>query len=151
MTSLAGFRNLGYARVLQHCALHHCSLNTWYTECFVCVFVCPCVMTYTHPNLVGVIYPRGMKLALLIWTGRLTECGSRVTLNPQPPAADTKLLCIQLREVCCACQHGLFPLLTFDNLIDLYIDRRLEIGWKCWWTSFVWVRMVFAGPGFCMR
>ena len=95
-----------------------------------CVCVCPCVMTYTHPNHVGSIYPRGMKLSLLIWTGRPTECGSRVTLNPQPPAADTKLLCIQLRQVCCACQYGLFPLLTFDNLIDLHIDGRSEIGWK---------------------
>jgi hypothetical protein len=59
--------------------------------------VCVCVMTYTHPNHVGSIYPRGVKLSLLIWTGRPTECGSRVTLHPQPPAGDTKLLCIVTR------------------------------------------------------
>jgi hypothetical protein len=113
--------------------------------------VCPCVMTYTHPNHVGSIYPRGMKLPLLIWTGRPKECGSHITLNPQPSAADTKLLCIQLREVCCACQHGLFLLLPVDNLIDLHIDGRREIRWKRMWTGFLWVRMGSSGTVFCMR
>jgi hypothetical protein len=104
-------------------------------------------MTYTHPYHVGSIYPREMKLPLL----RSTECGSRVTLNPQPPAVDTKLLCIQLQVACCARQRGLFPLLTFDNMIGLHIDGWIDIEWKCVCSGFIWVRMGSSVTVFWMR
>jgi hypothetical protein len=84
-------------------------------------------MTYTHPYHVGSIYPRGTKLPLLLAHRVWESC------NVAPPATSRRhpLPCIQLQAVCCARQHGLFPLLTFDSMIGLHINGRIDIEWKC--------------------
>jgi hypothetical protein len=46
-----------------------------------------------------------------------------VALNPHSPPPH--LLCIQVWVACSVCRQELFPLLTFDNLVDQHVDGRI--------------------------